>query len=204
MPIDIAAFISRIEKSVLARWSQQAPWLITSNVVSHVAELARHLDTGYRQEGAVAVHRTATVEPGAVIKGPAIIGPGCFVAAGAYLRGGVWLDERCTIGPGTEVKSSFIFQGSTLAHFNFVGDSIVGAEVNFEAGSVVANHRNERTDKRIRILIGSALTDTGVEKFGALVGDRARIGANAVIAPGALVAKGGVVPRLSLLDHDPG
>jgi bifunctional N-acetylglucosamine-1-phosphate-uridyltransferase/glucosamine-1-phosphate-acetyltransferase GlmU-like protein len=61
----------------------------------------------------------------------------------AYLRAGVWLGEGCVVGPGAELTSSFLFAGSKLAHFNFVGDSILGNDVNLEAGSIVANHRNE-------------------------------------------------------------
>jgi UDP-N-acetylglucosamine diphosphorylase / glucose-1-phosphate thymidylyltransferase / UDP-N-acetylgalactosamine diphosphorylase / glucosamine-1-phosphate N-acetyltransferase / galactosamine-1-phosphate N-acetyltransferase len=76
--------------------------------------------------------------------------------------------------------------------------------VNLEAGSILANFRNERPDKEIRVRIGTELQATGVEKFGALVGDGARIGANAVIAPGALIRPGQVVPRLSLLDQEVG
>jgi NDP-sugar pyrophosphorylase family protein len=158
----------------------------------------------FRRDGEVAIHRTATIESGAVVKGPAIIGARCFVAAGAYLRGGVWLDERCVVGPGAEVKSSFAFRGSKLAHLNFVGDTILGSDVNLEAGSVVANHRNERADKQVRVRIGTELLATGVEKFGALVGDGARIGANTVLAPGTLIKPGAVVPRLSLVDQEQG
>ena len=113
--------------------------------------------SAYRVEGAIAVHRSATVESGAVLKGPLIVGPDCFVAAGAYLRGGNWIAERCTFGPGAELKSSFVFAGTKLAHFNFVGDSILGADVNLEAGSIVCNYRNERADKEVRVRIASGL-----------------------------------------------
>ena len=103
-----------------------------------------------------------------------------------------------------ELKSSFVFAGTALAHFNFVGDSVVGAGVNMEAGSIVCNHRNERADKQIFVRSGKggALQGTGCEKFGALIGDGARIGANAVIAPGALLRAGQVVVRASLLDQE--
>lgn len=74
--------------------------------------------------------------------------------------------------------------------------------MNLEAGSIVANYRNERADKEIRIRRGGTLHGTGVEKFGALIGDRVRIGANAVIAPGALLLPGQVVPRLALVDQE--
>ena len=104
--------------------------------------------------------------------------------------------------PGAELKSSFVFSGTKLAHFNFVGDSILGEDVNLEAGSIICNYRNERDDKCIRVRLGSGLLDTGCTKFGALVGDHVRIGANAVIAPGALLKPGSVVHRASLLDDE--
>jgi len=111
-----------------------------------------------------------------------------------------WSDYIASFG--AELKSSFVFAGSKLAHFNFVGDSVLGAQVNLEAGSIVANYRNERDDKEIRVRIGAALQSTGVQKFGALIGDRARLGANAVAAPGTLLLPGTVVRRLQLVDHE--
>ncbi len=161
------------------------------------------LDVDYRSSGNVAVHASATIEPGAVVKGPAIIGPRCLVAAGAYLRGGVYLDEECIVGPNAELKSSLLFRGSKLAHLNFVGDSILGASVNIEAGAIVANYRNELDDKRIRISHAGKVIDTGVEKFGILAGDGVRIGANAVVAPGAILPPDSKVSRLSLVDQRP-
>ena len=147
------------------------------------------------------MHCSATVEPGAIVKRPAIIGARCFVAATSYLRGGVFLDEDCIIGPGAELKSSFMFKGSKLAHLNFVGDSILGSDVNIEAGAIIANFRNELDEKSIRITYKGAVIDTGVDKFGALLGDHSRIGANAVIAPGAILMPGTRIPRLSLIDQ---
>lgn len=153
-----------------------APW----EIVAHVAELLTGL-----------IHPDAVIEAGAVVKPPVVIGPGCFVAATAYLRGGVALAAGVAVGPGVEVKSSLIGRGSTLAHFNFVGDSIVGAGVNLEAGAVVANRWNERPER-------------GRTKFGALIGDNCRIGANAVLSPGTILAPGTVVPRLALVDQSCG
>jgi UDP-N-acetylglucosamine diphosphorylase / glucose-1-phosphate thymidylyltransferase / UDP-N-acetylgalactosamine diphosphorylase / glucosamine-1-phosphate N-acetyltransferase / galactosamine-1-phosphate N-acetyltransferase len=189
--------------SPLARWASLPPWALTGQAVPSVRELLADLGTrAFIVDGDVAVHRSATVESGAVLKGPAIVGARCFVAHGAYLRGGVWLDEDCIVGPAAELKSSFVFRGSKLAHFNFVGDSILGADVNLEAGSIVANYRNERADKRIRVRGTSGLVTLDITKFGALIGDHGRIGANAVIAPGALLPPHAVVPRLALWDAE--
>lgn len=132
-----------------------------------------------------------------------MIGPHAFVGAGAYLRGGVWLDRDCIVGPACEIKSTFMFIGSTIAHLNFVGDSVIGMGVNIEAGAIIANCRNERSDKRISIAFEGNTIESGVEKFGAFIGDDARIGANAVIAPGALIPPGSVVQRLALIDQAP-
>ena len=92
---------------------------------------------------------------------------------------------------------------SKAAHLNFIGDSIIGSDVNLEAGSMVANYRNELSDKTIRIVQGDQVIDTGVEKFGALIGDGTRVGANAVIAPGAVLGRNARVPRLGLVDQHP-
>ncbi len=196
-------FIESFAMSPLARWSASAPWELTRESEAIVRSLLGALPAAeFIISNAVAVHRTAIVEPGAVLKGPLIVGPHCFVAAGAYLRGGNWIAERCTFGPGAELKSSFVFAGTKLAHFNFVGDSILGADVNLEAGSIVCNYRNEREDKEIRVRLGHELHRTGCQKFGALIGDHGRIGANAVLAPGAILRSGTIVRRASVWDDE--
>lgn len=178
-------------------------WQVTSRAEEIIRACLGQLGPEYVMDAEVAVHRSAVIEGGCTLKGPIIIGPRSFVAAGAYLRGGVFLDEDCIIGPGSELKTSFMFKGSKIAHLNFVGDSILGSGVNVEAGAVIANYRNEKEDKTIRIKVEGQIIETGVEKFGALVGDGARIGANAVIAPGALIWPGMKVARLQLVDQAP-
>ncbi|BBK43554.1 glucose-1-phosphate thymidylyltransferase [Allostella vacuolata] len=196
-------FIGGFEISAFRTQIDEAPWAITLALADILPRIIQGLTPGFVVQDGIAIHRDAIVEAGAVVKGPAIVSSGCFVAAGAYLRGGVFLDDGCTIGPGCEAKSSILFAGSRLAHLNFVGDSILGADVNCEAGAVIANFRNERADRRIRILHDGQVIDTGVERFGALLGDGVRVGANAVIAPGALLSPGAIVPRLGLVDQSP-
>lgn len=180
-----------------------ASWDVTAQAGPLIADRIGRLGGDYVVDGSIAVHRSATIESSAILKGPIIVGPNCFVAAHCYLRGGVWLAEGCTVGPGCEVKSSFLFGGARLAHFNFVGDSIVGSDVNIEAGAIIANYRNELDDRRLRIQVADRIIAADAQKFGALVGDGARIGANAVIAPGAVLERGRVVPRLGLVDQRP-
>jgi bifunctional N-acetylglucosamine-1-phosphate-uridyltransferase/glucosamine-1-phosphate-acetyltransferase GlmU-like protein len=133
-------------------------------------------------------------------QGPCIVGEDCYIASYAYMRGGVWLESRVAVGPSAEVKSSFICDGSKIAHLNFVGNSIIGRNVNIEVGAILANYRNEHDGGEIICFDGQNRIGTGQDKFGALVGDGCRIGANAVLAPGTILARG-IVERLSLVDR---
>lgn len=178
-----------------------APWTVAQDCESRILALLDTLGAGYRRHGNCAVHETAIIEQGAVLKGAIIIGEGSFVAAGAYLRGGVYLGSHCIVGPSCELKSTFMLDGSKLAHFNFVGDSLIGEAVNIEAGAIIANYRNELDGAHIKIRHEDHVIETGVNKFGALVGDGCKIGANAVIAPGALLRPHMRVPRLGLIDQ---
>jgi NDP-sugar pyrophosphorylase family protein len=180
----------------------QAPWDFVGDIEALLRQQIAGLDPLYTCVEDVAVHHSATIEAGAVVKGPAIIGPNCFIAATAYLRGGVYLERDCVIGPSSELKTTVVFAGSKLAHLNFVGDSVIGADVNIEAGAIIANYRNELEGRNIRIANRGQVIDTGVNKFGALVGDGSRIGANAVIAPGALLEPASIVGRLQLIDQN--
>ncbi len=200
LPFSLSAFTAGLPSVFPAG---KAPWHITTQLPELIEELLPTLSGDYEVKGNVAIHHTATVEPGAVIKGPIIIGTHCRIAAHAYLRGGVWLGDRVTIGPGCEVKASIMLDRSAAAHFNYVGDSIIGTDVNMEAGAVIANHYNERVDKAISVNYGQQLIATGVTKFGAVVGDYSRIGANAVLSPGTLLSPHSIVKRLELIAQVP-
>ena len=102
---------------------------------------------------------------------------------------------------GVEIKSSIISNNSAVAHFNFIGDSIIGENVNFEAGSITANHFNERENKEIFVKIDDNIINTQVVKFGSLVGDFSKIGANSVLSPGTILKKNSVVKRLELIEQ---
>jgi NDP-sugar pyrophosphorylase family protein len=187
----IRDYVASCASSPLARWAQSEPPQLTAEAEAVVRGLLAGLSPiEYSIDDGVAVHRTAVIETGAILKPPLIVGANGLIAAGAYVRGGCWLGERCTLGPGVELKSSFVFAGTVLAHFNFVGDSVLGSDVNVEAGAVICNYRNER-----------AVRDA--VKFGALVGDGCRIGANAVLAPGTYLEPRSVVARLALIDQYP-
>lgn len=190
-----------IQKFPIAHLVNQPPWLITQNLSSVLYELISALDSSFSVQEGIAIHASARVESGAVLKPPLILAANCFIGAHSYLRGGVFVADSVTIGPGCEIKSSVIATSTTIAHFNFIGDSLIGSHVNIEAGAVIANHHNDREDKRIIIYYEGQKIDTGAEKFGALVGDQSKIGANAVLSPGTVLQPGSIVPRLALIDQ---
>lgn len=200
MEVEIDSFITgfsgRFEKL-----KGKLPWEITRDITEILLEAIAHLDNTYVVANGIAIHQSATVESSVMIKPPAIIGEGCFIGANAYLRGGVFLGKRTVIGTSCEVKSSIILNDSAIAHFNFIGDSILGSQVNFEAGSIIANHYNEREDKLIRVVLNSTIINTNTKKFGALIGDNCKIGANAVLSPGTILQRNTVVKRLELIEQ---
>jgi UDP-N-acetylglucosamine diphosphorylase / glucose-1-phosphate thymidylyltransferase / UDP-N-acetylgalactosamine diphosphorylase / glucosamine-1-phosphate N-acetyltransferase / galactosamine-1-phosphate N-acetyltransferase len=177
------------------------PWQIINTLPGIIIHLITQLSNDFVITNGVAIHKTATVETGTILKPPVIIGSNCFIGAHAYLRGGVYLSSDVKIGPGCEIKSSIIFNATSIAHFNFIGNSIIGSNVNIEAGAVTANHYNERTDKQIEVLYKGEIIKTNTHKFGALAGDGCKIGANAVLSPGTLLAKNTIVKRLQLVEQ---
>jgi bifunctional N-acetylglucosamine-1-phosphate-uridyltransferase/glucosamine-1-phosphate-acetyltransferase GlmU-like protein len=182
--INIADYVSTffIELPFLDR--TLPPWSVVSAMPALLAQLGNVVDRGvYRESDGCLVHESARIEAGAILKAPLLVSAGCFVAAGAYLRDGVFLGRDVTIGPGCELKAAIVMAETTLAHFNFVGDTIVGCGVNVEAGAVVANQFNERDAQEITVRVNGRAIATGVTKFGALIGDGCRLGANAVLSP---------------------
>jgi len=198
--ITIPPYISQFA-SLFADLQQEPPWELTQAAELIISKRIKILGAEYKIQNNIAIHKDAMIEEHVILKGPIIISEGCFVGAHAYLRNGVFLGNKVSIGPGCEIKSSLVFSNSSLAHFNFVGDSIVGSHVNMEAGSVVANHYNERKDKGIDVLVDDQFTATGVEKFGALIGDYVKIGANAVLSPGTILVAHSIVKRLELVEQ---
>ncbi|NJK96552.1 MAG: LpxA family transferase, partial [Bacteroidales bacterium] len=125
------------------------PWNFLPELSSILLQRIEKTDSNFDVKNGIAIHKTAIVEGNVTLKAPIIIGENCFIGAHAYLRDGVFLGKSCTIGPCCEIKRSIILNGSTIAHFNFIGDSIIGNRVNFEAGAITANHFNEKTIKTI-------------------------------------------------------
>ena len=136
------------------------------------------------------------LEPSAIIKGPALIGKGCEIRQGAYLRGNVVVGDHCVIGHNTEIKNSILMNHCEAGHFNYIGDSIIGSYVNLGAGSRLANlefrspaDKRDMLFPRILVEVDGKEIHTGRSKFGAVLGDYAEVGCNAVLSPAVLLGK---------------
>ena len=134
----------------------------------------------------------AKVEPTAYIEGPTIIGPESIVGTAAYIRGGTILGRHAIVGHCTEAKSTIMLDGAAAPHFNFVGDCILGSNSNIGAGVILANYRLDA--KEVPVGSGESRQSTGLVKFGAVLGDRAKVGCNAVLEPGTFLGKDVWVP----------
>jgi len=131
------------------------------------------------------------VEEGAMIKGPAIIGRNCQIRHNAYLREDVLMGDDCVVGNACELKNALLFNGCQVPHFNYVGDSILGHKAHLGAGVILSNFKAFKGN--VMMEIEGEPFDTGLRKFGALVGDGADIGCNAVLNPGSIIGRGAVI-----------
>jgi UDP-N-acetylglucosamine diphosphorylase / glucose-1-phosphate thymidylyltransferase / UDP-N-acetylgalactosamine diphosphorylase / glucosamine-1-phosphate N-acetyltransferase / galactosamine-1-phosphate N-acetyltransferase len=135
----------------------------------------------------ISIGKGTVIEPGAYIKGPCVIGRDCQIRHGAYIRGQFLAGDRCVIGHATEIKNSAFLDDVHAAHFNYVGDSFLGNNVNLGAGTRLANLK--LTEGEIKMLCGEDLVCTGVRKLGAILGDGVQTGCNSVTNPGTLMGK---------------
>jgi NDP-sugar pyrophosphorylase family protein len=131
------------------------------------------------------------VEDGAMIKGPAIIGRNCEIRHNAYIRDHVIIGDGCVVGNSTELKNSILFNQAVAPHFNYVGDSILGHKAHLGAGVVLSNFKS--LPGNITVEMEGKPFDTGLRKFGALLGDGAEVGCNAVLNPGSIVGRGSLI-----------
>jgi bifunctional UDP-N-acetylglucosamine pyrophosphorylase / glucosamine-1-phosphate N-acetyltransferase len=138
--------------------------------------------------GPVSIARDCRIEPGVVLRGPMIIGEGCEIRTGAYLRGRVVLGKGCVVGAHTEVKTAILLDGARAPHQNYVGDSILGRDVNLGAGTILSNVKN--IGREVTFQHAGETVRTGLRKFGAVLGDGCRTGCNTVLNPGVLMGPG--------------
>jgi NDP-sugar pyrophosphorylase family protein len=131
------------------------------------------------------------LEDGVMIKGPAIIGRNCQIRHNAYIREHVIVGDNCVVGNSTEIKNALLFNLAVAPHFNYVGDSILGHKAHLGAGVILSNFKS--LPGNVTVELDSRPFDTGLRKFGALVGDGAEVGCNAVLNPGSIIGRGAII-----------
>lgn len=131
------------------------------------------------------------VEDGAMIKGPAIIGKNCQIRHNAYIREHVIVGDGCVVGNSSELKNVLLFNGCQVPHFNYLGDSILGYKAHVGAGVIASNLKS--LPRNVTVDMKGVPFDTGLRKFGALIGDNAEIGCNSVLNPGSIIGRGAVI-----------
>lgn len=165
--------------------------------------LRQDLPPGLHVSGSVWIDPSVKLPPYGVIEGPAWIGPECQLRAGVYIRGGVIAGRGCLMGNSCEYKNSLLLDHVETAHFNYVGDSILGRKAHLGAGVICANLRLDRGPVPVRLADGTK-ADSGRTKLGALVGDGAEVGCNSVLQPGVILGRGAIVlSSLTVHGHHP-
>lgn len=170
------------------------PWEALPLIKDFVLELIESLDKNeYEQrDDNVWIHKSCKVYGTATILGPAVIGAGTEVRPGAFIRGNVIVGEGCVIGNSTELKNVIIFNSVQVPHYNYVGDSILGYKSHMGAGSITSNVKSDKTLVHVKGVTGGETfdIDTGLKKFGAMLGDHVEVGCNSVLNPGTVIGAG--------------
>ena len=158
--------------------------------------------SGVHIEGAVFIHPTVKLPAYATIIGPAWIGANTQIRPGAYIRGNVIVGEGCVLGNACEFKNCLLMDQVQVPHFSYVGDSILGNGAHLGAGVICSNLRLDQ--QPIVLLLPEVTYETGLKKFGAIVGDNAEVGCNAVLNPGTLLGpRALVMPAMAFSGYLP-
>ena len=172
------------------------PWEALKGIGDLIIRLGEKLGDDYHQPAPeVWVHRTATVAPTAYLGAPCIIGPDTEVRHCAFIRGSALVGEGCVVGNSAELKNVILFDGVQTPHYNYVGDSILGYRAHMGAGSITSNVKGDKTPVTVRM--GDEAIATGLKKMGAMLGDHAEIGCNAVLNPGTIIGRNAQIYPLS-------
>lgn len=172
------------------------PWEVLTKINAFILEYAKTLPKDFeRIDEFVWVGKGTTIEKSALIKGPAIIGYNCEIRHCAYIRGNVIIGNNVVVGNSTELKNSILFNKVQVPHYNYVSDSILGYKAHLGAGAITSNLKSN--DTLVKVKCGDDIIETGLRKFGAILGDSAEVGCNAVLNPGTILGKDCIVYPLS-------
>lgn len=178
-----------LEETIAAEIFEGAeyPWEVLPKIGSFILKLGAALDENeYEKHGEnVWIAKSAKVAPTAYINGPAIIGKDAEVRHCAFIRGNAIVGEGAVVGNSTELKNVILFNKVQVPHYNYVGDSILGYKAHMGAGSITSNVKSDK--KLVVVKAGSERIETGLKKFGAMLGDCVEVGCGSVLNPGTVI-----------------
>ena len=183
------------------------PWKALKGIKTLIETIGPDLGDDYTEiSPEVWVHKTAVIAPTAFLGAPCIIGAGTEVRHCAFIRGSALVGSNCVVGNSVELKNVILFDNVQVPHYNYVGDSILGYKAHMGAGSVTSNVKSDKT--LVVVKNGAETMETGLKKFGAMLGDCVEVGCNSVLNPGTVVGRHsniyptscvrGVVPEKSI------
>ena len=165
------------------------PWEVLPKIEEFIISLGKTLDKNeYEEKGEnIWIAKSAKVAPTAYIAGPAIIGKNAEIRHSAFIRGKAIVGEGAVVGNSTELKNVILFNKVQVPHYNYVGDSILGYKSHMGAGSITSNVKSDK--KLVIVKNGKEQIETGLKKFGAMLGDEVEVGCGSVLNPGTVVGK---------------
>lgn len=177
--------------------SSEYPWEIIPDIKKHIEEIIKNGIEGYEEiKDGVLVGKDVKIYPNVVIEGCAIIGEGSVIRTGAFLRGNVIIGKKCVVGNSTELKNCILMDDVEVAHYNYIGDSILGNESHLGAGAICSNLKADGKNVVIR---ADKDYETNLRKVGSFLADGADIGCGCVLNPGTIVGKNTSVYPLNSL-----
>ena len=168
---------------------KEYPWEVLPEIGSFIVKLGESLDQEkYEKRGEnIWVAKTAKVFESAYLNGPLIIDEGAEVRHCAFVRGNAIVGKNCVVGNSTELKNVILFDNVQVPHYNYVGDSILGYKSHMGAGSITSNVKSDKT--LVVVKDGEDHIETGLKKFGAMLGDYVEVGCNSVLNPGSVIGR---------------
>lgn len=173
------------------------PWQALAGIKNFIIEFGKKLDKAEYSEvyPEVWIHKSATVAPSAYIGSPCIIGEGAEIRHCAFIRESAFIGKNCVVGNSTELKNVILFDCVQVPHYNYAGDSILGYKSHMGAGAITSNVKSDQS--LVTVNTGEEKIETGLKKFGAILGDNVEVGCNTVLNPGTVVGNNSNIYPLS-------
>lgn len=175
------------------------PWEVLGKISDFIIGLGNKLDEGrYEKCGEnIWVAKSAKVAPTACLNGPLIIDEEAEIRHCAFVRGNAIVGKGAVVGNSTELKNVVLFNGVQVPHYNYVGDSVLGYKSHMGAGSITSNVKSDKT--LVSVKNGNEVIETGLKKFGAMLGDCVEVGCNSVLNPGTVIGRNSNIYPLSMV-----